>query len=192
MGENGYAKAVIRTNHSNGAIQVTKAPLDVAIDGPGFIPVTSQSGEIYYTRDGSFSLGKDGILMNSNKDIIGAGIKIPAESIKVEIRGNGDVYTYNKIPSEGEFQGTIPLVIFQNPEGLKEVGGNRWQKTENSGEETLVADHNRICQYKLERSNVDIFSHVNDIMRVNTSLLASTTLMSAIDQMYEKAINIKD
>ena len=79
-----------------------------------------------------------------------------------------------------------------NPEGLKEVGGNRWQKTENSGEETLVAEHSRICQYKLERSNVDIFSHVNDVMRVNTSLLASTTLMSAIDQMYEKAINIKD
>ncbi len=130
--------------------------------------------------------------MNSNNDIVGAGIRIPAESIKVEIKENGDVFTYNELPGEGQFQGTIPLVIFQNPEGLKEVGNNRWQKTENSGEETLVSDHNRICQYKLERSNVDIFSHVTDIMRVNASLLASTTLMSAIDQMYEKAINIKD
>ena len=53
-----------------------------------------------------------------------------------------------------------------------------------------MTDHNRICQYKLERSNVDVFSHVTDIMRVNASLLASTTLMGAIDQMYEKAINI--
>ena len=171
---------------------MTQAPLDVAINGPGFIPVTSEGGEIYYTRDGSFSLGKDGILMNSNNDIVGAGIQIPADSIKVEIRDNGDVYTYKKLPGDGEFQGTIPLVIFQNPEGLKEAGNNRWEKTENSGEETLVTDHSRICQYKLERSNVDIFSHVNDIMRVNSSLLASTTLMSAIDQMYEKAINIKD
>ncbi len=192
MGENGYSKAVIRTDHKNGAIYVTKAPLDVAIDGPGFIPVTSQSGEIYYTRDGSFSLGKDGILMNSNKDIVGAGIHIPAESVKVEIKNNGDVYTYNELPGEPNFQGTIPIVIFQNPEGLKQVGNNRWQKTENSGDETLVSEHNRIQQYKLERSNVDIFAHVNDVMRVNASLLASTTLMSAIDQMYEKAINIKD
>ncbi len=72
------------------------------------------------------------------------------------------------------------------------MGNNRFQKTENSGDETLVGEHNRICQYKLERSNVDIFAHVNDIMRVNASLLASTTLMSAVDQMYEKAINIKD
>ncbi len=190
LGENGYSRAVIRTDHSNGSIQVTKAPLDVAIDGPGFIPVTSSGGEIYYTRDGSFSLGKDGILMNSNNDIVGAGIQIPADSIKVEIKENGDVYTYKKLPGDGEFQGTIPLVIFQNPEGLKEVGNNRWQKTEIAGEETLVTDHNRICQYKIERSNVDIFSHVNDVMRVNASLLASTTLLSTIDQMYEKAINI--
>ena len=95
-------------------------------------------------------------------------------------------------PENPNFQGTIPIVIFQNPEGLKEVGNNRWQKTENSGDETLVSEHNRIQQYKLERSNVDIFAHINDVMRVNASLLASTTLMSAIDQMYEKAINIKD
>lgn len=190
--KDGYSKAVIRTDHSGGSIQVTKAPLDVAIDGPGFIPVTSEGGEIYYTRDGSFSLGVDGILKTSNNDVVGAGIYIPADSMKVEIKGNGDVYTYKKIPGDPEFQGTIPLVIFQNPEGLKESGGNRWTKTENSGEETLVTDHNRICQYKVERSNVDIFGHVNDIMRVNASLLASTTLMSAIDTMYEKAINIKD
>lgn len=190
LGENGYSKAVIRTDHSNGGIQVTKAPLDVAIDGAGFIPITTESGEIYYTRDGAFSLGKDGILMNSNKDIVGAGIYIPANSAKVEIRPNGDVYTYKTVPGEAEFQGTIPLVTFQNPEGLKEIGGNRFERTENSGEETLVTGHNRICQYKLERSNVDVFSHVTDIMRVNASLLASTTLMSALDSMYEKAINI--
>ena len=88
LGEKGYSKAVIRTDHRNGSIQVTQAPLDVAINGPGFIPVTSEGGEIYYTRDGSFSLGKDGILMNSNNDIVGAGIQIPADSIKVEIRDN--------------------------------------------------------------------------------------------------------
>lgn len=190
--QDGYSKAVIRTDHSNGSLQVTKAPLDVAIDGPGFIPVTSQGGEIYYTRDGSFCLGTDGILKTASNDVVGAGIYIPADAIKVEIKGNGDVYTYKKIPGDGDFQGTIPLVLFQNPEGLKEVGNNRWEKTDISGEETLVTDHSRICQYKVERSNVDIFAHVNDIMRVNASLLASTTLMSAVDQMYEKAINIKD
>lgn len=192
MGENGYTKAVIRTDHAQGSVQVTEQPLDVAIKGPGFIPITSESGEIYYTRNGEFCLGRNGILKTASNDVVGAGIFIPAESVKVEIKDNGDVFTYNKIPGEAVFQGTIPLVLFQNPEGLKEVGCNRWQKTDNSGEPTLVTSHDRIAQYSLERSNVDIFDHVNDIMRVNASLLASTTLMSAIDSMYEKAINIRE
>lgn len=192
MGENGYTRGVIRTDHTKGSIQATKNPLDVAIDGPGFIPVTSQSGEIYYTRDGSFHVGREGVIMNNNNDIVGAGIRIPAESVKVEIKGDGEVFYYTDLAKEPEYIGTIPLVVFQNPEGLKEVGGNRYQKTEISGEEQIVVDHNRLKQCSIERSNVDIFEHVNDIMRVNASLLASTTLMSAIDQMYEKAINIRE
>lgn len=191
LGENGYAKGVIRTDHTQGSVQVTKRELDVALNGPGFIPITSQTGEIYYTRDGSFCLGKDGILMTYSGDIVGGGIKIGADSVKVKIDKNGDVYTYKDLSKEPEYQGNIPVVIFQNPEGLKEVGDNKYIKTDISGEEQLVVDHSKIAQYSIERSNVDIFDHVNQVMRVNASLLASTTLMGAIDSMYEKAINLR-
>lgn len=190
--ENGYTKGVTRTDHTQGSIQVTKRELDVALDGAGFIPITSQSGEIYYTRDGSFCLGKDGILMTQSGDIVGTGIYINADSVKTKIEKNGDVYTYKELTGEPEYKGTIPVVIFQNPEGLKEIGDNKYTKTEDAGEEQLVVDHRKISQYSIERSNIDIFDTVNQVMRVNASLLASTTLMGAIDQMYEKAINIKD
>ncbi len=191
LGENGYANGVVRTDHTQGSIQVTKRELDVALNGPGFIPVTSQSGEIFYTRDGAFCLGKDGILMTQSGDIVGAGIQINADALKVKIDKNGDVYTYTDLSKEPEYKGNIPVVIFQNPEGLKEVGDNKYIKTDISGEEQLVLDHSRISQYSVERSNVDIFDHVNQVMRVNASLLASTTLMQAVDSMYEKAINIR-
>lgn len=192
LGENGFAKGVIRTDHTQGSVQVTKRELDIALNGPGFIPITSQTGEIYYTRDGSFALGKDGILVTRSGDIVGSGIYIGADSVKTRIDKNGDVYTYKDLSKEPEYKGNIPLVAFQNPEGLKEVGDNKYIKTEISGEEHLVVDHSRISQYSIERSNVDLFDHVNQVMRVNASLLASTTLMSAVDDMYEKAINIKE
>ena len=56
----------------------------------------------------------------------------------------------------------------------------------------LIQDHKRIAQYGIERSNVDIFATVDEIMRLNTSLLASTTLMKAVGDMYDKAINIRE
>lgn len=192
LGENGYANGVIRTDHSQGSVQVTKRDLDIALNGPGFIPITSQTGEVYYTRDGALCLGKDGILMTQSGDIVGSGIYIGADSIKTQIDKNGDVYTYKDLSEEPEYKGNIPVVIFQNPEGLKEVGDNKYVKTEISGEEQLVVDHSKISQYSIERSNVDMFDQVNQVMRVNASLLAATTLVGAINDMYDKAINIKD
>ena len=93
MGENGYAKGVVRTDHAQGSIQVTKRQLEVALDGEGFIPVTSKTGEMFYTRDGSFCLGKDGYLMTQTGESVGAGIQIGADSGKDEIRKNDEVYT---------------------------------------------------------------------------------------------------
>ena len=192
LDEQGYVTGVSRTNHAQGSFQLTENPLDVGIKGPGYMPVTSAGGEIYYTRDGSFTLNKDGYLITTTGDLVGGGIKIDATSVKVEICPNGDVYTYKDRAGEGEYQGTIPLVQFANPEGLKEVGKNRYAPTENSGEIVLIQDHNRIAQYGIERSNVNIFETVNEIMRVNSSLLASTTLMKAVGDMYDKAINMRE
>ena len=192
LDEQGYVSGAIRTNHAQGSFQLTQNPLDIGIKGPGYMPVTSVGGEIYYTRDGSFTLNKDGYLVTTTGDLVGGGIRIDATSVKTEIRPNGEVYTYKDPSSEGEYCGTIPLVQFANPEGLEEVGKNRYRATENSGEIVLIQDHNRIAQYGIERSNVDIFATVDEIMRLNTSLLASTSLMKAVGDMYDKAINIRE
>jgi len=190
MHENGYASHTVRTNHAEGSYQTTKNPLDVAIKGPGFIPIVSKSGEIFYTRDGSFTVDREGTMITTAGDIVGNGITIPANYEKLEIKPDGRVFTYNTLPSDGDYRGTIPVVSFVNPEGLEEVGGNKFAKTQDSGDALLVTDHSRITQYNVERSNVDIFESVNDVMRTNASLLASTSLLGVIDKMYEKAINI--
>lgn len=192
LDEQGYVSGAIRTNHGQGSFQLTQNPLDIGLKGPGYIPVTSVGGEIYYTRDGSFTLNKDGYLITTSGDLVGGGIRIDATSVKTEIRPNGEVYTYKDPSDEGQYCGTIPLVQFANPEGLEEVGKNRYRATENSGEIVLVESHDRIAQYGIERSNVDIFASVDEIMRLNTSLLASTSLMKAVSDMYDKAINIRD
>lgn len=191
LDENGYLNGSVRTNYTPGSILETEQVLDVAINGTGFIPVTSKTGDVTYTREGSFKLDKNGYLITNDNCLVGDGIKIPANYSDLRIKPNGDVAI---VPVEGDPEkvvGTIPLVNFQNPEGLKSSDNNKYLVTSESGEPILMKNHKRIVQGSLERSNVNIYNQVNDVMRLNASMLASFKLMKTIDDMYNKSINIK-
>ena len=188
----GSVHGIERTDTRTGEFLITNNPLDIALQGAGYIPVTTPTGEIRYTRDGAFTVGKEGYLITKTGDLVGSGIKIDGSAEKIEIKENGDVYSYKRVIDEPEYVGTIPVVQFQNPEGLKDVGANEFIATENSGEMKLVEDHSYIKQYGIERSNLDVISEVYMVSRINASILASSSLMKAVDQMYQQAINITE
>src|SRR5579864_6806296 len=54
--------AATRAEFSDGSLQVSSSPLDVAIAGDGFFEVTTATGETLYTRAGQLSVDKDGYL----------------------------------------------------------------------------------------------------------------------------------
>ena len=188
----GYLTGAVRTNYKQGSIRVTSNPYDVAVDGAGFIPVFSKNGEVAYTRDGSFKQGKDGYLMTNDDWIVGNGIKIPANAYKFNIQPNGDVIAFDSKESEGRKIGNIPLVRFDCPEGLVQGDMNKFVPTEESGEPMLVKDHICFKQNNLENSNINMYEAVGDMLRLNASMLASTKMMKVVDDMYNKAINIRE
>ena len=185
----GSVHGIERVDMAKGTIMTTDSPLDVAIDGAGFIPVTTQTGEIQYTRDGSFMTNKEGLLITKNGDLVGSGIKIDTSAERTEIRPNGDVYIYKRKIDEPEYAGTIPVVQFQNPEALLNVGKNNYVATENAGKLALVEDHKLIKQYGVERTNVDLTNEIYTISRINASITASASLMKAVNTMYTTAVN---
>ena len=186
----GSVHGVERIDTKIGEFMLTNNVLDVALQGAGYIPVTTPNGEIRYTRDGAFMTNKEGYLVTKTGDLVGSGIKIDAASEKIEIKPNGDVYTYARKFEQPEYVGTIPVVQFDNPEALKDVGSNEFVATENSGKMKLIEDHSYIKQYGVERSNLDIMSEVYMVSRINASILATTSLMQAVNKMYDSAINI--
>ena len=192
LNEDGYLTGAIRTDYKQGSIQITSNPYDVAINGTGFIPVVSPEGQVAYTRDGAFKQGKDGYLVTTDDWLVGEGIKIPANCYKFEIKPNGEVYSYDSRDAVARKLGTIPLVRFPSQENLEQAGMNKLVPTEDSGEPVLVKDHNCICQNNLENSNTNIFSSTSEMLRLNASLLASTKMMKVVDDMYNKAINIRE
>ena len=188
--EDGYLDGAIRKNVAQGSIRVSKNPFDVAIDGNGYIPVVSEEGEVQYTRDGSFKRGINGYLVTVDDWMVGDGIKIPANSYKFEIRPNGDVMNYDMAGSLPEKIGTIPIVQFDAPENLEQGHNNKLVPTDDSGAPKIVKNTESIRQYAVEASNVNIYDGVNEMMRINTSVMATTRLMKIADDMYNKSINL--
>ena len=191
--EDGYLDGAIRRNTLQGSIRTSKNPFDIAIEGDGYIPVVSADGEIQYTRDGSLKIGAKGYLVTVDDWMVGDGIKIPANSYRIEIKPNGDVMNYDQAGSLPEKIGTIPIVQFDNPEAMEQGHNNKLVYTEESGEPKIVKNEDsKIKQYAIEASNVNIYDEINDLMRLNTSMIASINLMKVADDMYNKAINIRE
>src|SRR5579884_2011876 len=68
-----------------GALEQTGRSLDVAIDGAGYFPVTLPNGSTAYTRDGSFQISDQGVLVTSDGYQVGSGIKIPSDVTDISI-----------------------------------------------------------------------------------------------------------
>ncbi len=60
----GTKVADVAQNFTQGTVTVTNSPLDIAISGEGFFQMV-QDGAISYTRNGQFSLDKDGFIVNN-------------------------------------------------------------------------------------------------------------------------------
>jgi flagellar basal-body rod protein FlgG len=189
--EDGRVEGVMRTDYSVGSMFNTDRELDLGIDGAGFIPVTAKDGQTAYTRQGSFTVNKDGILSTVDGSIVADGIKIPANAKNIKIDPDGTVRAIMTSDAPDTVVGKIPLVLFNNPEKLNSIDGNKLLATKESGEPVLLKDHKSIKQKCLEMSNVNIRSTVSDVMRLNASLIASTRLMKYTDDLYKQAINLK-
>ncbi|MFH0702799.1 MAG: flagellar hook basal-body protein [bacterium] len=187
----GRIQGKVRTDYSNGELLSTKRTLDIAIDGTGFIPVTRKDGLVAYTRDGSFSVNAEGYLVTQDGFLVADGIKIPANYYNLKFMEDGTIKVMREKDLEPEVIGKIPLITFNDPENLESIEGNKLVASEKSGKPILLKDHENIKQGKLERSNVNIFNSVNDVLIVNGSIISSTRLMKVMDEIYRQSVNLR-
>ena len=55
----------------------------------------------------------------------------------------------------------------------------------------LIKEHESICQGSLESSNTDINANINEVLRLNASMLASYKLVKVVDDLYQKSVNLR-
>jgi flagellar basal-body rod protein FlgG len=131
----GYGTRPVATQRifSQGTIVPTGNPLDVSIDGNGFLQVTLPDGTTSYTREGALKMGADGTIVTSDGYALEPQITVPPDATDINISSNGEVSV--KLPGDPTFQtvGQLELARFINPAGLKTIGRNLMLETQASG-----------------------------------------------------------
>src|ERR1700761_9638197 len=122
---------------TQGVLQQTSNPLDLAIEGDGFFQVTLPDGTQAYTRDGSFKKDSNGSIVTADGYFLSPQITIPANATGVQVGTDGTVTA--QIPGQQLPQqlGQIQLVRFTNAAGLAPYGQNPYTQTAASGSPTL-------------------------------------------------------
>ena len=130
LGTKSAATEVITTQ---GALNETDNPLDVAIEGTGFFQVQRPDGTIAYTRAGQFHLNNQGTIVTTDGDPVIPTITIPPNATAVTITQYGVVNATLAGQQNPSQLGQLQLATFPNPGGLESMGGNLLQATLSSG-----------------------------------------------------------
>ncbi|MGB7386018.1 MAG: flagellar basal-body rod protein FlgG, partial [Pseudomonas neustonica] len=118
---------------TEGTLQTTEQPLDMAVNGRGFFQILMPDGNIGYTRDGSFHLDADGQIVTSNGFPLEPGIVLPDDVQTLTIGEDGTV-SISVFGNPGVQQiGNIQTSDFINPAGLQSIGNNLFLETAASG-----------------------------------------------------------
>lgn len=146
---------------AQGNFSSTGNPLDLVIQGRGFFQVRRPSGEIAYTRAGTFHLNRDGQMVTSDGDSLEPQITLPPEAQSVTIAADGTVSYQQPGESAAQTAGQIQLANFANPAGLNSLGHNLFTPTDASGEPTLGTPGGQeglgsLLQGYVEQSNVSV------------------------------------
>lgn len=172
---------------TEGSLQTTEQPMDMAINGRGFFQILMPDGTTGYTRDGSFHLSSEGQIVTSNGYPLEPAIVLPAEvqTFTVGEDGTASVTTFgNPTP---QVIGNIQTADFVNPAGLQAIGNNLFVETGASGAPQVgtpgLTGLGLVLQNTLENSNVSVVEEMVNMITTQRAYEMNSKVVATADQM---------
>jgi flagellar basal-body rod protein FlgG len=183
----GSAAVDIGRGFSQGVLRQTGEPLDLALEGDGFLQVKLPDGRTGLTRDGDLHRDAQGRLATSTGNLIQPTITIPVDVplSKVAIATDGTVTANNRAV------GRLSVVTVRSPQGLESAGDNAFVATAASGRATAAPATTRVVQGAVEASNVDVSEAMVSMIEAQRSFQLASKAISTADQMMEIANGVK-
>ena len=177
----------VKTDFSQGYIKETGNDLDFAISGDGFFAVKDAQGNIKFTRDGSFTLKRDGTLVNQNGEhVLDSNfntIQIPTQNVKfLNVDESGNIYVNDN------FIAKLAVKDINDKAQFERAGSNEYIIKDMN----LVRNSKSFSVYQgyLEGSNINIVKEMTSLIQLMRSYEATQKVITTIDtQLDQKAAN---
>ncbi|MEM8796750.1 MAG: flagellar basal-body rod protein FlgG [Pseudomonadota bacterium] len=176
---------------SQGQLEQTNQPLNLAIRGDGYFEIQLPDGRTAYTRDGSFERNQNGEIVTLDGYLVGNGITIPEDAREISISADGQVEVLSGDAVTPTNVGQIDTINFINPGGLESIGNNLLLETPASGTpqtgtpgEEGLGD---LLQGFVEGSNVEAVAEISDLISAQRAYELNSRVISAADEMMQAA-----
>jgi flagellar basal-body rod protein FlgG len=180
---------------TDGTLQQSQNPLDVAIQGKGFMEVVLADGSPGYTRSGTLQVNSDGFLTTPDGFLLNPSIQIPSDAKDIVIDSTGKVMVGLPNQTSRDQVGQIELVNFINPGGLNPIGNNLYVATERSGEPARgkAGDDGfgTISQGFTESSNVKLNDELVNLVVAQRAYEVNAKVIQASDEMLSISNNLR-
>lgn len=177
----------VYVDYSQGPLNQTDNPLDAAIEGEGFFVVETPHGR-RYTRNGNFSIDRDGYLVTST------GNKVIAQTIEgkdklLKLEGKSiNVQSDGTVAVDGIEKGRLRVVTFPKPFPLAREGEALY-KLDRTDVKPVDVDDFEIHQGFLEVSNADPVQSMVEMISSFRHYEANQKSIHAQDETLKKAVN---
>ncbi len=182
----GSATDTLGFSQAQGSLQQTGNPLDVALNGPGYLQVRQPDGTTGLTRNGTLQLNPRGQITTSLGMELVPPITLPkgTQPSQVSIAPNGTVNV------AGKKVGQINVVQVPAPDKLLPRGNSVYATTAGSGP-AKIARGVTMQQGYLEQSNVDINTEISDMMTAQQAYNMGSRAVQMEAQLGQIAATLK-
>jgi flagellar basal-body rod protein FlgF len=176
--------AGVMRDSSQGNVEQTGAPYDIALTGKGYFAVQTPAG-MRYTRDGHFSLDANGNLVTSQGFQVqgdGGTITITPNDGDINIAPDGTISSV--VHGVGNQLGKLKVVDFADNAALVKQGANLYS----TGQSPTAPTNPGVRQGALEASNVAPVIEISHMIEVMRAYEATATLAKSQEDMMRQAI----
>jgi flagellar basal-body rod protein FlgG len=178
---------------AQGAIRSTGNPLDLAIDGQGFIELMGPAGQALLWRGGPLRVNEDGALATQDGAPLRAGIVVPADATALRISPEGVVSAQTSGDETVEL-GQIALVRAGNEDALEQLDGGLLRVTNDTRlTDALPGEDGTglLVQGALEGSNVELTDEMVQLLVIQRAFAANAQTIQTADQIAAITNNLK-
>ncbi len=180
---------------SQGNLQSTGNPTDIAIEGDGFFRIEMPDGTIAYTRDGSFKLDSDRRMVTTDGYPLADNITIEQNASSDSITISADGRVSDIVDGQQNQVGQIQIARFVNPAGLTSRGHNLFYESDASGpplESNPGEDGSgTLVQSVIEMSNIQVVEEMVNMIVAQRAYESDAKAITTSDSMLEIANGLK-